>query len=180
MPLTIACPALQIYTLPADGPQAEADFLALLRSPGETFLADYGFDLPALVAEIEQIDAAGIPTHLLLDRSQAAGHAESPVLAAMLARLAHTDVTLSTAGPDSRSPSQIMHTKGLVTRATDGGEAWCWLGSVNFSVPGWLQSNQAVCFRSDAYAAVFIAWFERTRAWALAHIPQLTIGKVAA
>lgn len=173
MPLTIATDDLTIYTLPADGDVARRDFLELLHNPGETFLADFGFTDSGLVAEMEQADAALVPGHAILDRSQSAGHTERTVLASMLPLLKHWDVTISTAGPDSRSPSQLMHTKAMVVRATDGGQAWCWLGSINFSVGGWLEANNAVRFRSDAYAAVFIAWFERTRSWAQRHVPQL-------
>jgi hypothetical protein len=173
MPLTIATDALTIYTLPADGDIARRDFLSLLHNPGEVFLADFGFTDAGLVAEIEQADAALVPGHAILDRVQSTGHTERVVLANMLPLLRHWDVTISTAGPDSRSPSQLMHNKVMIVRATDGGEAWCWLGSINFSSGGWLEANTAVRFRSDAYAAVFIAWFERTREWARVHIPQL-------
>lgn len=174
MSLVLPDVALTVYTLPMDGTEAQARFLELLHAPGETWIADYGFNLPALAAELEQADAAGVPVHLLLDHTESTTPTERRILAAMVPLLRHGDVTISTAGPDSRSPSQIMHSKVLCTRDPAGGEDWCWLGSVNFTVPGWLESNTATLFRSDAWSrGVFVPWFERTRAWARAHVPQL-------
>lgn len=174
MSLSLPNMALTVYTLPMDGAEAEARFLELLHAPGETWGAFYGTNMPALVAEIEQADAAGIPCHLIIDHIQASTPTDRLILAAMVPRLRHSDVTLSTAGPDSPSPSQIMHDKVLVTADPKGGEDWCWLGSVNFTRPGWLEANTATLFRSNAWSrGVFVPWFLRTRAWARAHVPQV-------
>ena len=177
MPLNLPGLDVVVFTLPLDGPSARDAFLRLLHSPGETWIADYGFTERDLVAEIEAADAAGVPVHLRLDRSQAAGHTESVVLAELAPSLKHGDLTVTTAGPDSTSPSQIMHSKVLVTRDPDGGEDYCWVGSVNFSESGWLQANVAFLFRSNAWARqVFVPWFERTQKWAYDHVPQPSRG----
>lgn len=165
--------AMTVYTLPKDGDDARAVFLELLHSPGETWIADYGFTEADLCREIETADQNGIIVHLLLDRSQAAGSTERKVLADLIAQLKQSDVTITTAGPLSKSPSQIMHSKAMVVRATDGGEDWCWFGSVNFSESGWLQANVAARLRSNAWADDFRAFFETTRAWAREKVPQI-------
>ncbi len=172
MSLAINTPAT-VYMLPRDGAEARCAFLGLLRSPGETWILDYGFTEADLIAEIEQNDAAGIAMHLLLDRSQSAGTAESKALAALSAKLVHGDITMTTAGPDSAGSSEIMHDKVMVVAASDGGQAHVWLGSVNFSESGWYQANTALLLRSDAMAQMLIDFFDRTRQWALEHVPQL-------
>jgi hypothetical protein len=70
----------------------------------------------------------------------------------------------------------------MVKEAVDGGEPWCWEGSVNFSDSGWFQGNSARLFRSKAWADAFIAQHELHREWALTNEAryQSTISTIAA
>ena len=164
--------ALDAFFLPDDSIEAEPAFLALLHQPAENYGAFYGFTLSELLAEIEACDRAGIPGHYLLDRSQFEGATEKKEMPSFLAALRCSDVTITTAGPRSDKPSEIMHRKTLITAALDGGAWHVWEGSVNLSRSGWEQANCALTFRSDEYAARFIGWFIETRAWARQHIKQ--------
>lgn len=171
MPLSLSNVTPKIYLLPPDGTIARQDFLGLLKDPGETWGAAYALTDSLLVSAVKRADRMGVPNHWLLDARQAAGAKEHVTLVGF--KLTNGDVTLSTAGPTSTKPQTIMHHKVVVSRATDGGEDWCWIGSVNFSDTGWYQANAAVLFRSNEWARnVFIPWFETTRDWAKKHIPQ--------
>jgi hypothetical protein len=164
------------YFLPEDGPAAEAAFLELLAKPGEAWVSAFGFTLQPLFDEILAADAKGVPIHLLLDHSQAMGHAEAPKVKALAEGLHHGDLTVTTAGINSGAPRQIYHWKGMVVAAADGGEPFCWEGSVNFSGSGWMQGNSARLFRSEAWAAVFVANFTAHRDWARRFEAQFQLG----
>ncbi len=157
------------YFLPEDGIHAQADFLALLHDPAETYISAFGFTLQPMFDEIMAADAAGIKVHLLLDHSQSTGHAEAPKVKALALAMKNGDVTITTAGINSGKPSQIWHWKGLVVMHEP---AVCWEGSVNFSLSGWDQGNSARIFQADEWAQVFIAQFEAHRLWARANEPQ--------
>jgi len=162
------------YVLPSDGPLGREHFLNLLHAPGETWIADYGFTEEDLCKEIEAADASGVAVHLLLDRTQSAGTTERKALAELSLAMVHGDITISTAGPLSQKSSEIMHSKVMIVDDMSGGsEPWCWVGSVNFSESGWYQANVAFLFRSSAFAASFLEFFEKTKTWAREHIPQL-------
>jgi hypothetical protein len=160
------------YFLPEDGAAAEAAFLELLQSPGETWVSAFGCTLAPLFDSVAAADAAGVPIHLLLDHSQSQGHAEAPKVKALAHTLRHGDLTITTAGGGSAEPSQIWHTKGMVVAAADGGAPWCWEGSVNFSASGWKQGNTARLFRSKEWAEAFIQQFTVHRDWARHYEPQ--------
>ncbi len=170
-------PALPMtaYLLPEAGPDARQDFLSLLHSPGETWISAYGFTLQEMFEEIKAADANGIPVHILLDHTQATGHAEAPLVKDLAGSLVHGDVTITTAGIGSASKSAIWHCKGMVVAPVDGGEAHCWSGSVNFSASGWDQGNHAFRFRCDAWATAYIAQFLRHRQYAREFEPQYQV-----
>lgn len=160
------------FFLPDDGDAAKSQFLQLLHSPGETWVSAYGFSLAELVEEIKAADANGVLIHLLLDHTQACGPTEKAIVQDLAATLQHGDITITTAGQGSHQATQIHHWKSLVVDALDGGEPWCWRGSVNFSPSGFNQGNEASCFRSAIWAGKFIAVFDEHRAWARLHEAQ--------
>lgn len=165
---------ISIYTLPLDHQEARNSFLALLHAPGETWIADYGLTDEGLIQEVQAADQRGVPVHLLIDALQERGHQERPLIEELANMLQHGEIIRSTAGPDSDRPREIMHDKVMITRANDGGEDWCWIGSVNFSGSGWSQANIGILFRSNAWSRdVFIPWFKRTSAWARYHVGQV-------
>jgi len=160
------------FFLPDDGDSAKSQFLQLLHSPGETWISAYGFTLPELAAEIKAADANGVLIHLLLDHTQACGPAEKAIVQDLAATLLHGDITITTAGENSHATTQIHHWKAMVVDALDGGEPYCWRGSVNFSPSGFNQGNEASCFRSAIWGGKFIAVFDEHRNWAREHEPQ--------
>ena len=125
--------------------------------------------------ELKKADKAGAKIHVLLDHSQETGKAEAPKVKDLVSNLKHGDVTITTAGVNSKAPSQIWHWKGMVVAARDGKDNYCWEGSTNFSASGWLQGNSARVFRSSVWAQAFIKQFEAHRAWARANEPQYQI-----
>lgn len=168
------------FFLPDDGDAAKSQFLALLHSSGETWISAYGFTLPELAAEIKVADANGVIVHLLLDHTQACGLAEKPIVQDLAATLLHGDITITTAGAGSHQTTQIHHWKAMVVDALDGGEPYCWRGSVNFSPSGFNQGNEASCFRSAIWAGKFIATFDEHRNWAREHEAQYQLYGVRA
>ncbi len=164
--LTISNLSETDYFLPEDGPQAEADFLSLVRTPGRVFIAAFGCTMPELFDALKMHDAAGHPCALLLDHLQSMGHAEARDLDDFFFASKFADVTITTAGINSRQPSQLWHIKGAVVVPSDGSVPLCWEGSVNFSPNGWAQGNTARSFRSQEWAAAFLVLFNRHRAYA--------------
>ena len=162
------------YFLPEDGDQAKVEFLAMLHDPAETYVSAYGFTLQALFDEILLADKAGVPVHILLDHTQATGHAEAPKVKALHDALTCGDITITTAGPGGHAASQIWHWKGMVV-----GNA-CWYGSVNFSDSGWNQGNGASLFTAPAWAAKFVEQFQLHRDWARANEPQYQVATAPA
>ena len=162
------------YFMPEDGTTAEQKFLALLANPGEVWMSAYSVTLQPMFGELLKADARGVKIHLLLDHSQEAGRAEAAQVKDLATRLKHGDVTITTAGINSRAPSAIWHWKGFVVKRA-GGQYDCWEGSTNFSQTAWLQGNSARTFPSATWAEKFIQQFEAHRQWARAHEPQYQI-----
>ena len=104
------------YFMPEDGTTAEQKFLALLANPGEVWMSAYSFTLQPMFGELLKADARGVKIHLLLDHSQEAGRAEAAQVKDLATRLKHGDVTITTAGINSRAPSAIWHWKGFVVK----------------------------------------------------------------
>ena len=168
------------YFLPEDGDIARARFLEMIGKPGELYMSGYGCNMADLFAEFEAQDTAGVKQHLLLDYVQSQADNAKELLKHLNHMQKNTDITLTTAGLNSKRTSQIWHWKAFVKFADDGGEPWCWEGSVNFSDSGWLQGNSCRVFRSQAWADAFIAQFQAHRKWAEDNKPdyQATILQV--
>jgi PLD-like domain len=163
------------FFLPEDGSAAEKQFLDLLSKLSEVWISAFGFTLQPMFDELKKADAAGAKIHLLLDHSQAVGQAEAPKVKDLAANLKHGDLTITTAGIHSGAPEQIWHWKGMVVQSTDGKEKYCWEGSTNFSLSGWLQGNSARIFRSNAWAQVFVHQFDEHKSWARENEPQYQV-----
>lgn len=163
------------YFLPEDGPAAEQRFLELLDNLTEVWISAFGFTLQPMFDELKKADVAGAKIHVLLDHSQEAGKAEAPKVADLVANLINGDVTITTAGINSKAPNQIWHWKGMVVDAPGNAEDFCWEGSTNFSQSGWLQGNSARVFQSNDWARIFIQQFEAHREWARNNEPQFQI-----
>jgi hypothetical protein len=163
------------YFLPEDGTVAEGKFLELLQKFTEAWICAFGFTLQPMFQELKAADKAGAKIHVLLDHSQEAGKAEKPQVQDLVTNLKNGDVTITTAGVNSAKQDQIWHWKGMVVTAADGGEAYCWEGSTNFTNSAWFQGNSARMFRSSLWAQTFIKQFGIHKAWALANEPQFQI-----
>lgn len=152
------------YLFPDDAKQGQADFLGIVKSPGETWIIAYAFTLLPLVDEVIAAQKAGIPMHLYLDHTQSAGVMERGQVARLAA--AGCDVTIGTSTTGTR---YICHTKGMVVGDT------CWEGSVNFSESGWLQVNTAMRFESPEWAGHFVSQFGTLRLYARTYEPQFQV-----
>ncbi|MFA5057081.1 MAG: phospholipase D-like domain-containing protein [Opitutaceae bacterium] len=162
------------FFLPEDGTAAQQRFLALLANPAEAWIGAYGFTLQPMFDELAKADARGVPIHVLLDHSQEVGRTEAPKVQALVKSLKHGDVTITTAGINSKAPSQIWHWKGMVAKRAGGFD--CWEGSTNFSQSAWLQGNSARVFSSTPWAQTFITQFEAHKTWARQNEPQYQVG----
>lgn len=160
--------AARIFEFPADKDAGLVCFLGLLHNPWETWISAYGFTLQPLFNEIKAADAAGVHVHLLLDHTQACGHAESPMVHDLAASLVHGDLTICT----SPVAGQIWHDKALVATDPAGLASSVWWGSVNFSASGFDQGNIAELCASEDLARALVARFTTQRYWARAHEPQ--------
>lgn len=163
------------YFMPEDGAVAQKQFLQLLANPGEVWMSAYSFTLQPMFDELLKADARGVKIHLLLDHSQEAGRAEASKVKNLADNLKHGDVTITTAGINSKAPSQIWHWKGFVVQQAKSKHYACWEGSTNFSQSGWLQGNSARTFTSDVWAEKFIEQFKAHKKWALANEAQYQI-----
>lgn len=162
------------YFLPEDGDAAEKRFLELINSFNEVWISAFGFTLQPMFDELKKADGAGAKIHILLDHSQEVGRTEASKVADLVANLKNGDVTITTAGINSKTPSQIWHWKGMVL-AVNNPPDYCWEGSTNFSQRSWLQGNSVRVFQSDEWAKVFVQQFEAHREWARKNEPQYQI-----
>ena len=169
MPLTVTVPTTW-YSLPREGAQAQADFLALLALPVETYVMAFTLTLAPALAALEALAAAGVPVHVLLDRSQCLMCYETPKVRAFMAAMPAGSVVLTTAGPDSPRPSVIMHRKSACKLTTP--VPTLWKGSANPTAEGFMEGNECACCQSAELAAEFVADFAALETWALAHVDQ--------
>ena len=168
------------YFLPEDGDISHDKFMELMSMPTETWVSGYGFNMKSVFELMKANDSKGVPYHLLLDYVQSQGTTAKPLLKDFNETKTVSDITLTTAGIGSKRTSQIWHWKGIVKAANDGGEPWCWEGSVNFSDSGWTQGNSCRVFRSQVWADVFRDQHAKHKAWAIENHPcyQATILEV--
>jgi hypothetical protein len=154
---------IKSFFLPGDGDEAKQDFLGQLKGRGETYLVAYAFTLDAMIGELLEAHAAGIPIHIYLDQSQSEGTAEKLQVARLVQ--AGMDVTI---GTSPAGAAYICHTKGMVVLDKPA-RPYCWSGSVNFSAAGWKQVNTVETFRSRIWADHFLQQFNTLKAFAWTH-----------
>ena len=135
------------YFMPEDGAVAQKQFLELLANPGEVWMSAYSFTLQPMFAELLKADARGVKIHLLLDHSQEAGRAEASQVKNLATNLKHGDVTITTAGINSRAPADIWHWKGFVVQQS-GFQPLCLLGRQHELQPERVAGRQ---FRPDLF-----------------------------
>ncbi len=159
---------VQCFLLPDDGVAAQALFLQHLKDPYEMWIIAYSFTLGPMIDEIIANNTATGPIHVYLDYSQSTGRAEAPQVQKLVD--AGVEVTIGTSPVGTQ---YICHTKGIV--CDDVPAAWCWEGSVNFSLGGWHQVNTALFFHSQTYRDAFVNQFNHLRyfAWTQERDKQL-------
>jgi phosphatidylserine/phosphatidylglycerophosphate/cardiolipin synthase-like enzyme len=120
----------------------------------------YGFTLEPLLEVFIAKKQAGIAVQLLLDHTQAEGHAEKPIVDKAIA--AGLDVVIGTS-----CQRAILHNKYLII---DG--AVVISGSFNFSVTAEKEGNCLYVFRWPDLAKRHLDDFTAARQWVLQHEPQ--------
>jgi phosphatidylserine/phosphatidylglycerophosphate/cardiolipin synthase-like enzyme len=136
-------------------------FLAFVNSAKTSIrLADFSFNLPALVDILIAKHQAGVDVQLVLDRSQSAGPTEVP----QIERLRAAGVPLVIGTSDQH---RIMHDKFLIV----DGEAVLY-GSYNFTVAAQKESNFIVTENNTDLAALFTAAFTAIQSWIVANCKQ--------
>jgi hypothetical protein len=146
------------YLLPGDGALAEQTFLTHLKDPHEMWIIAYSFTLVPMIDEILANNSVGQPYHIYVDLSQSKGTVEK----VQIQRLVDAGVEV-TIGTSPAGTAYITHTKGVVC---DDAPPFCWEGSVNFSLSGWMQVNTALTFHSQPYRDEFVKQFEMLRDYA--------------
>lgn len=167
------------YFLPEDGEIARAKFLELVAIPTEGWISSYGFTMPEVFQVLSRNEDKGIGTHLLLDYTQSRGRTAVPLIKEHARHITKGGLTLTTAGINSKRTSQIWHFKAMVKEAPDGGEPWCWDGSVNMSASGWDQGNMARVFRSKQWADVFRKQHAEHTQWARQHMAEKQVSAMS-
>lgn len=157
-----------LYLLPDDAPAAKARLLELLAGAAEVWCACYGFSDPDVLAALEALDAKGVPVHLLLDHTQSCGPTERAGVEKLAASLKHGDLTIGTAGAPSPVTGEILHTKMVSVRATDGTD-WLVEGSTNLTMPGWTEGNSLTVTPCPVVSTAFREWFTAHRDWSRTH-----------
>jgi hypothetical protein len=158
---------VECFLLPGDGEEARTTFLQHLDDPHEMWIIAYAFTLQPMIDTLVK-DAPDRMLHIYLDHSQASGKTELPLLQKLVDAGLEVTIGTSTAGTKF-----ICHTKGIV--CNDVPSAWCWEGSVNFSLSGWSQVNTAMLFNSQTYYDAFVNQFLNLRhfAWTQERSMQL-------
>jgi hypothetical protein len=160
---------IDCYLLPGDGAAAKQTFLDHLKDPHEMWIIAYSFTLIPMIDEILANNATGQPYHIYVDLSQSKGAAEK----VQIQRLVDAGVEV-TIGTSPAGTAYITHTKGVVC---DDAPPFCWEGSVNFSLTGWMQVNTALTFHSQDYRDEFVKQFEMLRDYAWTNLRSVQLLK---
>ena len=132
----------------------KADLLALVASAQHTIdIGIYGFAWQPLVDALIERHKAGVKVRIVFDRTQSAGLGERDKVAQIAA--AGIEFYIGT------SPHhQIRHTKNIVVDGVAGE-----MGSLNYSLTGFLQNNTVEFFYNVYLAQRIIADLEFNIAW---------------
>jgi phosphatidylserine/phosphatidylglycerophosphate/cardiolipin synthase-like enzyme len=115
---------IKTYTTPYDGGNAEKDYLSLLNSAIKTIrVCAYGFTDPAVDAALVAAKQRGVDVALVMDKTQAAGPHQAPLVAKLKA--AGIEVAIG----KSAVKSQLIHAKFTVVdgKRTESG-SWNYSG----------------------------------------------------
>ena len=170
------------YDLPADGPVAHSEVIALIDSAKVSLRAEmYGFTDPAIVDAIGRAYERIGDVKLILDHSQSTGPSEVAQLHRLVLQVPPVNIAITT------SPlHQIMHRKvclidgnatvpdaqyTTLADAQAGGYPITIIGSTNWSPTGFRQTNDLLIFPGKAYAAIVWRQFDILFAWAMANEP---------
>jgi hypothetical protein len=106
-------------------------------------------------------------SRFLFDKSQAAGHAEAPIIADLKTKIPAGQMAVGT----SDVAHQILHTKAVVLLYPDG-TGWTLTGSYNLSASAAKQFNIVDIVRSRSRAELFASKIDSMFDWVLANEPQ--------
>lgn len=151
----------ETYFAPDD--DCEAALLAFIASATHTVrIADYSFNLESLTDTLIRQHAAGIDVQLVLDRSQAAGSSERPIVAEL--RAAGVPLVVGTS-----DKHRIQHQKFVVI---DGIAVLS--GSYNFTHTASLENNYFDIAHNPLRAQAFTDAWQKMWNWISANEPQPT------
>lgn len=149
----------ETYFAPDD--DCEAALLAFVASATHTVrIADYSFNLESLTDTLIRQHAAGLDVQLVLDRSQAAGSSERPIVAEL--RAAGVPLVVGTS-----DRHRIMHNKFVIVD-----DVAVLSGSYNFTHTASLESNYFDIAHNPLRAQAFGAVWQQIHDWISANEPQ--------
>lgn len=154
--LTLPNITLNAHWLPDDRTEAFASFLALLHSPGKTYIDTFGLNSPEIAEEIITADAHGVVIDINCDHTQSTTPTVRPTLAKISAAF-QVSGTGSVITIVASASGHIWHEKSVIVRSTDEGPDWCSTGSTNLTDVAEEEGNSLLIFRSSEYAAAQIA-----------------------
>lgn len=128
-------------------------------------VAMYSFTLPHLAVILWGVIEAGLPTILVLDKSQFRDAAEQRVLAPILERRHRPTLRLSVG--TAEDGYSVMHRKVCVVD-----NSVCITGSFNWSEAATKEDNQCTIGLWPSDAALLTASIEATYEYQIAHCPQ--------
>jgi len=145
----------------APGDDCEAALVAFVQSATKSVrVADYSFNLQSLTDTLIAQHTAGIDVQLVLDRSQAAGPSERPIVAEL--RAAGVPLVVGTS-----DQHRIMHNKFVIV---DGVAVLS--GSYNFTHTASLESNYFDIAHNPLRAQAFLDAWQQIHDWIETHEPQ--------
>lgn len=124
-------------------------------------LADYSFNLASLTDVLISQHAAGLDVSLILDRSQAAGKSERPIVAEL--RAAGVPLVVGTS-----DKHRIMHNKFVIVD-----DVAVLSGSYNFTHTASLESNYFDIAHNPLRAEAFLTAWQTIHDWIVANEPQM-------
>jgi hypothetical protein len=139
---------------------------AMQISGVEIHSSQFGFT-DADIAQAFATLAKNPASRFLFDRSQAAGHAEAPIIADLKTKVPVGQIAVGT----SDVAHQILHTKAVVLLYPDG-SGWTLTGSYNLSASAAKQFNIVDIVRSRSRAELFAQRIDSMFDWVLANEPQ--------
>ena len=145
---------------------AELDKAVAIGAGVECHSSQFGFTLPD-VAQAFIALSKNPKSRFLFDKTQAAGHAETPLITQMRAAIPAGQMAVGT----SDVAGQILHTKAIVLLYPDG-TGWTMTGSWNVSNSADEQFNIDDFVRSRSRAMLFASKIDAMFAWVAANEPQ--------